>query len=351
MNRRTHSGEHERFWSNRISRLKRNAPLAHAHPPGSNRAMNEKTFETIDSRADELAELTADLIRFPTINPPGEAYTPCAEYIGERLRKRGFTVEYVRGIGTPGDSDRYPRWNLLARREGGRPGPCVHFNGHIDVVEVGHGWTVDPFGGEVIDGRLYGRGACDMKGGLAAAIVAVEAFLARWPEFPGAIEISATADEAEASASSAAAAIRGSEERRMAVGSRGSFLVLARGAGATVEPFVMVPRKRRPRRGQGAEARPRRRDGGRAGPRPRPRSGGAHAREASRRRLPPDDASFARAPASDRHELLARPLGSQDLAARPQHRRRDLARGHDPVAALRVSEGDFPKSAVWYPLS
>jgi succinyl-diaminopimelate desuccinylase len=98
-------------------------------------------------------------------------------------------------VGAPGDSDRYPRWNLVARREGGRPGACVHFNGHIDVVEVGQGWTVEPFGGEVIDGRVFGRGTCDMKGGLAAAIVAVEAFLAVRPAFPGAIEISATADE------------------------------------------------------------------------------------------------------------------------------------------------------------
>jgi succinyl-diaminopimelate desuccinylase len=71
----------------------------------------------------------------------------------------------------------------------------VHFNGHIDVVEVGHGWTVDPFGGELRDGRVYGRGACDMKGGIAAAVVAVEAFLELWPGYRGAIEISATADE------------------------------------------------------------------------------------------------------------------------------------------------------------
>jgi succinyl-diaminopimelate desuccinylase len=71
----------------------------------------------------------------------------------------------------------------------------VHFNGHIDVVEAGRGWTRDPFGGELADGRVYGRGACDMKGGLAAAIVAAEAFLAVHSAFAGALEISATADE------------------------------------------------------------------------------------------------------------------------------------------------------------
>lgn len=157
--------------------------------------MHEKLLKTIEDRVDDLVELTADLIRFPTINPPGEAYRPCAEYIGERLRKRGFSVEYIRGEGTPGDSDRYPRTNVVARLDGGSPGPTVHFNSHIDVVEAGDGWTVDPFGGVVKDGRVYGRGACDMKGGLAASIIAAEAFMDIYPDFPGAIEISGTVDE------------------------------------------------------------------------------------------------------------------------------------------------------------
>jgi succinyl-diaminopimelate desuccinylase len=152
-------------------------------------------LRTIDERREELVDLTRELVRFPTINPPGEAYQPCAEFIGRRLARRGFAVEYVRAEGTPGDSARYPRINVIARRESGLAGPCVHFNGHIDVVTTGTGWSVDPFAGVIRDGKLYGRGTCDMKGGLAAAIVAVEALIDSGRTLPGALEISGTVDE------------------------------------------------------------------------------------------------------------------------------------------------------------
>lgn len=151
--------------------------------------------DEIRSRTDDLIALTQALVRIPTLNPPGEHYRDICEFIASRLAPSGFVSDFIRAEGTPGDSDRYPRWNVVARREGRAPGPCVHFNGHIDVVEVGQGWTTDPFAAELIDGKIYGRGTCDMKGCLAAAIVAVEAFLARHPEFPGSIEISGTADE------------------------------------------------------------------------------------------------------------------------------------------------------------
>jgi succinyl-diaminopimelate desuccinylase len=158
----------------------------------------EKDQDLIDSvaaRREEIITLTQDLVRIPTLNPPGLNYREVCDLLGTRLKKRGFTVEMVRARGAPADSDRYPRWNMVARIEGTRPGDCVHFNGHHDVVETGHGWTTDPFGAEVKDGRIYGRGTCDMKGGIAASVIAVEAFLDTHPDFSGAIEISATADE------------------------------------------------------------------------------------------------------------------------------------------------------------
>jgi succinyl-diaminopimelate desuccinylase len=155
----------------------------------------DRLLALIDSRRAELIELTCELIRFPTVNPPGEAYRPCAEFIGRRLAARGFHVEYVHAVGTPGDEARYPRINVIARREGAGPGPTVHFNSHIDVVQSGSGWTLDPFAGIVKDGRVYGRGACDMKGGLAASIIAVETLLDSQPSLPGALEVSGTVDE------------------------------------------------------------------------------------------------------------------------------------------------------------
>lgn len=152
-------------------------------------------ISAIDARRGDLTRLTQDLIRIPTLNPPGRNYLAICEYLGTRLERQGFRVELVRAHGAPGDSAEFPRWNMIARREGAAPGDCVHFNSHHDVVEVGHGWSRDPFGGEVDNGRVYGRGACDMKGGLAASVIAAETFIATHPDFRGAIEISATADE------------------------------------------------------------------------------------------------------------------------------------------------------------
>ncbi|MTI17003.1 acetylornithine deacetylase/succinyl-diaminopimelate desuccinylase family protein [Rhodobacteraceae bacterium RKSG542] len=157
--------------------------------------MLEEVFARVEAKRDDIVRLTQELIQIPTINPPGEAYTPCAEYIGRRMARRGFQVEYVRGEGSPGDSARYPRTNVVTRFEGRNPGPCVHFNSHMDVVEVGKGWTVDPFAGVVKDGKVYGRGACDMKGGLAASIIAVETIIECVGNLNGALEISGTVDE------------------------------------------------------------------------------------------------------------------------------------------------------------
>jgi succinyl-diaminopimelate desuccinylase len=84
--------------------------------------------------------------------------------------------------------------NVVGARRGGE-GPVVHLNGHIDVVPAGDGWTVDPFGGLVRDGKIFGRGVCDMKAGIAAAVFAAEAIERAGVRLPGTIEISGTVDE------------------------------------------------------------------------------------------------------------------------------------------------------------
>ncbi len=151
--------------------------------------------QAISAKRDDLIALTQDLIRIPNLNPPGLDYRLICEYLDKRLRTHGFETELIRAFGTPGDSEKYPRWNIIARRTGTYSGDCVHFNSHTDVVEVGAGWTFDPFGAEISDGKIYGRGTCDMKGGLAASIIAAESFIETHPAFAGAIEISGTADE------------------------------------------------------------------------------------------------------------------------------------------------------------
>ncbi|SPF77538.1 acetylornithine deacetylase/succinyl-diaminopimelate desuccinylase family protein [Pseudoprimorskyibacter insulae] len=157
--------------------------------------MTDALFSRIDEKRDDLIALTQDLVRIPTLNPPGQFYREICDFLQARLEPRGFTCTLIRAVGAPGDSEAYPRWNIVARRDGTRPGDCVHFNSHTDVVEVGQGWTRDPFGGELDGDKIYGRGTCDMKGGLAASIIAAEAFIELHPDFAGAIEISGTADE------------------------------------------------------------------------------------------------------------------------------------------------------------
>lgn len=151
--------------------------------------------ERIADARQELIELTQALIRLPTVNPPGDGYILVCDLLEQYLKPYGFQIERVRASGALGDSDKYPRWNLIARHEGRVKGECVHFNSHSDVVEPGQGWTLDPFAAVVKNERIYGRGACDMKGGLASSIIAAIRFIESHPEYAGAIEISATCDE------------------------------------------------------------------------------------------------------------------------------------------------------------
>jgi succinyl-diaminopimelate desuccinylase len=155
----------------------------------------DRLLAVVDSLADEAVAFTSDLVRIPTVNPPGALYEDCARLIGSTLAGQGFAVEYHAAAGRPEHTPAHPRLNVIGVRRGRSARPLVHLNGHFDVVPAGDGWTVDPFGGEVRGGRVWGRGACDMKAGLAAAVFAAEAIRRAGVELEGSIEISGTVDE------------------------------------------------------------------------------------------------------------------------------------------------------------
>ncbi|MFI6738326.1 M20 family metallopeptidase [Nonomuraea sp. NPDC050451] len=143
----------------------------------------------IDVDADGVVEFTQALVRIPSTNDPGRRERAAAELVAAKMREWGWepTVYEV-------EPDRP---NVVAVVEGGGgAGPTLMFEGHTDVVTEGDlsTWTVDPFGGEIRDGKLWGRGSADMKSGLAATLYATRALQLAGP-FPGRIKVCALADE------------------------------------------------------------------------------------------------------------------------------------------------------------
>lgn len=159
------------------------------------RDVREGVCRAVDGLRDEVVELTRALVRIPTVNPPGENYADCARFLGRRFAGLGLEVEYHAAEGRPEHTQAHPRLNVIGVRPGAGGGPTVHLNGHFDVVPAGDGWTVEPFGGLVRDGRVWGRGTCDMKGGLAAAVYAIEALRRAGVTLAGSVEVSGTVDE------------------------------------------------------------------------------------------------------------------------------------------------------------
>src|SRR5579862_100904 len=131
----------------------------------------------------QALELTRDLIARRSVTPADEG---CQKLLGSRLAAVGFHVESLRF----GEVE-----NLWARR--GDRGPLFCFAGHTDVVPTGPEgvWTSPPFAPAIRDGMLYGRGAADMKSGLAAMVTATEAFVTAHPGHRGSISFLITSDE------------------------------------------------------------------------------------------------------------------------------------------------------------
>ncbi len=153
----------------------------------------DRVLRAVDALCSEMVDFTQQLVRIPTVNPPGECYAQCARVIADKLREFGYAVETLPAAGLPEHSVQYPRINVVGVLNPG--GPALHFNGHYDVVPSGSGWSLDPFAGDLREGRIYGRGTCDQKAGIAASIFAVEAIRRTGFPLKGTVEQSATPDE------------------------------------------------------------------------------------------------------------------------------------------------------------
>lgn len=141
---------------------------------------------------EQLIDFLRNLIRIPSVYDPGRPdgnEAAAAAYVADFLRQEGFEV-HVEEV-APG------RPNVVAYLRSGRPGKTLLFEGHTDVVTAGDpdAWTVDPFGALVRDGRIYGRGACDTKGNLAAAVFAAKALKDAGTPFDGTLLLCIPCDE------------------------------------------------------------------------------------------------------------------------------------------------------------
>ena len=136
----------------------------------------------------DMFDLTCDLIARPSVTPDDAG---CQALIATRLSAAGFANEHLR----LGEVD-----NLFAThagRDGGGDGPVLILLGHTDVVPPGprEAWASDPFAPEIREGVLYGRGAADMKGSVAAFVIALERFVSAHPDHLGTVALLLTSDE------------------------------------------------------------------------------------------------------------------------------------------------------------
>lgn len=148
----------------------------------------EKLENILSSQASGVTSLCRDLVRIPSEDPPGDT-REIASYIFDYCMKSGLDCEII--------APHPEKPNVVASVKGDLPGPHIVFNGHMDTFPVGDRskWHFDPFGGEEVKGRLYGRGAADMKGGLAACIYSVVLLNKIKRYLPGKVSVTCVSDE------------------------------------------------------------------------------------------------------------------------------------------------------------
>ena len=141
---------------------------------------------------DELVRLTQDLIRIDSVIRPetGNTEAGVVRFIAAWIRKELGVEPLIEEV-LPA------RENIILTIDSGQAGPCLMFEGHTDVVSEGNRdlWRHDPFGGEIEDGKIYGRGSCDMKAGLAVNLLTVKAMLKSGVEYKGRMRLGLMCDE------------------------------------------------------------------------------------------------------------------------------------------------------------
>lgn len=186
--------------------------------------LERQVFDEVARRRDELVELASELIRFDTeARQPGDPPRQEAalqSYLAARLAARGAEIdlwepapEDVAGsrLVPPGGLGFEGRPQLAARLRGAGGGRSLLLNGHIDVVSAvpREAWTSDPNEPEVRDGKLYGRGSCDMKGGIAAMVLAAEVLVEVGVRLAGDLVVCTVTDEESTGAGGLAAVVHG----------------------------------------------------------------------------------------------------------------------------------------------
>ena len=174
--------------------------------------MKEKVYRWIDENEGEVVKLLQELIRIPSVNPyfdedkqymqEGKAQAYLKEYLEDMgmdteltYPDAGKLVAYKDKAGYYADHTFEDRPNLLGTLKGEGGGRSILLSGHMDVVQRGNKWVHDPFGAEIVDGKIYGRGALDMKGGIAAMTVALKAISRSGIKLKGDAMIGTVVDE------------------------------------------------------------------------------------------------------------------------------------------------------------
>ena len=143
----------------------------------------------IGGRQAQMLQVARELVRCDSQTPPSDTRMAAEIAIKHLAPIPGISITRHESVA--------PVMNVVARLGGGRPGRRLVLSGHLDTYPVGDraAWSVDPLGGELVDGRLYGRGSADMKGGIAALIAVMAAFAECAQEFPGELVLALAGDE------------------------------------------------------------------------------------------------------------------------------------------------------------